>query len=1065
MSHYIISQAIEILIPSTVSGLSAHTDIGLFDNGDDTFSLKWSEVTLVGTGLTDLWTAGIIAPNGIGDIKKGERDCLRQGGCPEKYSGLSLIVLNNNQLILQLKELGITLNGMIAKLYTFEGTEADHGSHAITMDFRGTCSYEENTSWDEKLWRIEIKNNRYQRNAFIGTMINNDATNGNYPDAEDNQNNRIIPITYGNHLYDYPAKLIRSSSKETQYYNSMNKTAYSKYCTPEDQYIFPVIANYFGITENGSKTITVGYTGCFNVGDHITVYTGFPDGADKEIQSKTDISITVDGSNATSTAFTLINFIHDSNGSAASISYVIKIGLDKSGSAPLFPDPDDMDDFLPSLIDKWMKVEVGGASDSTSLVGKYRKISHFQMGPWANADALCLVTIFLDSVFEKNLNGNSTATATNNAWVSLSEIPFEYVADFWDCNGFLDIDGNVLTQSSILFYYDSDAKKHRQIASYGYDVDTSDTSNAKLIIDAKLFETDPETLSSFDIFPLKNLSEFEEANLTKWGQASYLNTSLGGSYDNIYSTDGTAYAGETHVKAYVPALDTGAPYDQDDTSYEYHNYYLYDYYHILAFEADIDFSKILMEYSSYYLGMNVETHAGAPGDGFTNSPLLIMMRRFIGNSEYVLSQTTGAKYCDEGTLGGVIENIPDWYYLVRTSDNDKSFYYVNTEAAQMRNIDGHSIFALPSITTINQLKSIYKIGLLFQHSAVGPAYHTFTLTIKELSLICKSTGSIKSDLYSIFGGRTYDDTWGTRKTATDLINNPIDLMEHFKRLQNGIEFGDTNESGKSYSPSMLIQTGATTGSYDDATLNTLKTYTPAYQIHDLNDAFTDRQIENICRSFHVCTYVNKTGYECISVLDLTSPAETITFDDIIPGSIGETIEPNASDIYCQPIMNYRFNYGSEKFDKSLLVTNIQETVFDAAYTPGISNTAHNLDVTTHDAEMIWNKARALYEKYRVIESCPKSFSDQKMLVTYEDAVRTLYTKLCWMDKVRQTLAVPYEKGRDYYFSQHVKIKLPHQTCNYTLECVIEEAVISKNKNRVDLQLVLLEDVPTAFFFE
>jgi hypothetical protein len=1096
MTAPIIIQAVKIIISPIPAGLPERTELGLYRDSSVSAELRWSEFPL--TGTTQTWKAGILSRGGIGDITAGELD-TRRGGNVVAYSGLNLVVLNNNQLILRLKELGVNVNGLTAEIWEFIGTDADSDVTSATLQFSGICEYETGSSWDENLWRIQVKNSRFKRNAFLGTIINNSADVGNYPNATDDMNGKIIPITIGKFAMQgdtpNPAKFIRTAGKKKAFTNSMNKISLSKYCTPEGQSAFPVVSNFCGYTTTGSNNINVwGATLFFTVGDHIKIWSGFSDGADKIINS-IDAgagTITVNGSAANATGITLMDFLHALDGiTTACLCYTIKIGLARNGAFPA-PTPvlDNMAGFMDSIVGKWLQCIIGGAIDNTSLVGRYRKIAHSQIIDWTIIGGECLVTVQLNSILEKNLSGNVTATATNQAWVSITNIPFEFENDVWPCAGFLDESRNITSNLKKLYVYKSDAsfleKKSysvdssgnlvintsnapigfKEIAPYGYNA--SGSNGNLVIIDAMQFENNPDSLISFDIIPINYLGLYAAATLANWGLPAYSNMDISGATSNAYWASGHLAS----ISAYTKTGNLINAYDKDDSTYVQF-YYLFsngsgvgpDYK--IAFEADVNIASLKHEYDGYFFGLNIESHIGAAGDGYINSPFIVAFRKFMGNRTDIINTTTGGKYTDEGTIGGKIKNLPDFYYTARTLDNNRAFFFTPVEIAQMRTLSGYTVFPI-SLSTIDQLNSILHFGIIFSAlSANNLSPIQATIKLFELALICKMSGSISNELYTLCSGRIFNSTWGSRKTAASLINNPVDIIEHWKRLQCGAEFGDTVEFGKAYSPSMLIKTGTGEGGFDSTILTSVKLFTPAYQITDAGDAWTDTQVSALCKTFNLCSYVDNSGYECITTLDKINPSETVAFADILPGSIGETKEPEVQDVYVQPVINYQYNYGSDKYDRQLIILSVQADTYDATYTPGIDNTLYTLDVShaTPDGEWIWNKCHALFLKYRQVEKCPDDFSNQKMIVTYVDAVRLLDKKLDWMGRTRQELAVTYTKGKSYFAGKHIKIKLPHQTANLSVECLIEKSTVSKRRDRVDLRVVLLEDVPTAFFFE
>jgi hypothetical protein len=1021
MSHYLTVHAIKIKIVPEISslvGMSNLDDYGIYINGDDTQEIRVSEVAVA--GLSELWTTGIIAQ--IGDrtkkISKGEN------GAVEEYSGLTVTFVNNNQLILRYKELGININGLRAELHEFIGTEADSDASSRDVIFTGTCAYEAASKWDENYWNVEIKNERMQRNAFVGTLISNDPVNGNFKDATDDMNGKTPPITIGKfQMFDgipYPAKFIRTGGKQTVISNAYDS---SNYYTPYGTNIFPI----------------VGFSAS---------YSGEP-----------------------------------------ALGYRVLMGFGYSGNPLLL---------YPTLVGKWIKIIEGSSTDgSLSLVGKYRRITATG-NPRILSGYGYTIDITIDSYFEQGPDFNDTVSATYQTWIQILNIPFVFSPDTWPCAGFLDDaePGVVSSEALNIFSYksnnsflerksydvDSDNKLiitssfapigFRKIASYGYEA-LSSSGNITLIINAILFNGDTSQMLSWDIFPLKNLAKYCDTTLGKWGLTSRIQ--VGSS--NLYGENDTGFPFTIDTNSDVSGTNwcdkSAATYLDLQIEVHKDGYYMHDLW--AAYEADIPIEKILFEYDSYYLGISMWSRSGDGASVYDASQVRFMMRRFVGALIETLPLAKSELYVDDNDGGG-INNLPDFYY--DSSTNNGNFFLVKSNSdwtSSPDNIYGHEIFKMNGIDSIDKLKAIYKIGFVFGTLKAANGYSIFKkyIHLNELAIICKMSVPIGNELYSLFAGRTFEDTWGSRKTAANLITNTVDVLEHFKRLQCGIEFGDTVEFGKAYSPGMLIKTGSgVEGSYDNAILDTVKTYSPAFQIHDTSKAYTDSICKEICRQFGLCTYTDIDGYECVTTIDAINPTETITFADIVTGSIGETKEPDLQDIYCQPIFKYRLNQGSGNFDQLMAVTNIQAASYDPSYTPGIDNTAHNLDVTTHDGEYIWNQCKANFNKYRHIEPCPSSFSDHDMVVLYADAVKIFSAKISRMGRKRNTCSVFYSKGKDYFAGKHIKIKLPFQTVNLSVEILLETVKICKRSiesggsaNRVDLSFVLLSDISTPFFFE
>jgi hypothetical protein len=316
-----------------------------------------------------------------------------------------------------------------------------------------------------------------------------------------------------------------------------------------------------------------------------------------------------------------------------------------------------------------------------------------------------------------------------------------------------------------------------------------------------------------------------------------------------------------------------------------------------------------------------------------------------------------------------------------------------------------------------------------------------------------------------FKGRIFNDTWGARKTASSLMQKPGDLIEHTLRLQNGSEDAADVEYGKEYWPSAPIKVSGD-GSFDDASLGPAGGTDPrnwlpndlilARQITSYDDCWTDEIINSLCQQCFLANYQDATGNECISYLPQSvGSLTTITLADII-GDIGEIEEPQPQDIFVNPIINYAYDQGSEKYIKQLQILNVNKVTFDEDYVLGfVSGDGY--------AEPLWWKCRQLWLKTRQIEKMPESISNCPWIDTYTGAIWYLNNLIDWMGKKRTSFAVSYVAGRLWYVSKHIKIQFPHQTDDLAIECVIEKITKSKNKNTVQVSVILLDEIQSEFY--
>jgi hypothetical protein len=258
---------------------------------------------------------------------------------------------------------------------------------------------------------------------------------------------------------------------------------------------------------------------------------------------------------------------------------------------------------------------------------------------------------------------------------------------------------------------------------------------------------------------------------------------------------------------------------------------------------------------------------------------------------------------------------------------------------------------------------------------------------------------------------------------------------------------------------------------------------------DDSKGWTEALGKQLCKTFGILSYIGPDGYECVESFapyGTSSPplaaGATIAFADLAERA-GEVTEPQIQDVFCEPSVEYGYDYGAGKYQQYLIVSNTNMPTWQAAYTPGYSNTttgtcnfsgveygydpfslfSYNGGALTgaiSDGEYIWTICRQLYLKYGQVEKCPSDFSECPLISTYADALYYAMYKLQCMRYRRISLSVFYGKGSGWHFGQHLAVSLPVLTppgSSYTVwnECVIEKIQKCKNQNRVKVNLVLL----------
>jgi hypothetical protein len=296
-------------------------------------------------------------------------------------------------------------------------------------------------------------------------------------------------------------------------------------------------------------------------------------------------------------------------------------------------------------------------------------------------------------------------------------------------------------------------------------------------------------------------------------------------------------------------------------------------------------------------------------------------------------------------------------------------------------------------------------------------------------------------------GVVYGDTWGGRRTATDQVIGVGNTIEFLLRKQN-------------WSTPLIKLSGI--GSFDDASMTILNSLPIAREVLSQSEAWTDTLIKSLCEEFFLYHYQDGAGYEClINIMSDKTPIHTITFTDCKDRGAFST--PDSSDIYCEPVINYAYDYATERYTKSLRVTNITESAWQASYTPGFTGT---------EGQAFWNRCKELYNKYGIINKVPSTISDSKWIVDYETAklrlnylTGTTDKNKTFVDKLRATLSIWYSVagGVDWIPGQRVNLLLPTETDGNTIECVIEKITKNRNNRTCNVTLILLDDIAEGDF--
>jgi hypothetical protein len=705
--------------------------------------------------------------------------------------------------------------------------------------------------------------------------------------------------------------------------------------------------------------------------------------------------------------------------------------------------------------------------DGDSGVGQIRQVTRFDDDPSSGYLRVTIKDVFYDQLLTGDDNSRS--------WVQFIKVVRNYNNDNWPCKNFLNASDGTSVSTPEVYSYGDD--KFSRIADYGFSVvNTSD--NNSLDVDGSQYSDNIDNLNSFLILPIVTISPEDTTDLTKW------NSGTKADYTGFTKRAPGVYSSSSHTLV-VPTnnwADSSSASDKDFSTYFQH--------HVEAYFSGVggegNYCKVLkftlpeipdnLDIKSIGIGINAYSKCDQPyilNMDLKNSMSIVLRRfantkdsdRILDNLDIGLGERDHIAY----PSGAHIDCLPDFYYESNTpSTKNLNFYRVASPEVvlgvnEYPDLTGYKTFQITDCT--KNIYNSYLEGAIFLHRQLSlgetSGYDDFNLI--ELAIILElNESSISKEIYSPASGRIFDNPWYSRKTNGDLIENPVDIIEHLKRLQDWSERCPISFNwGKQYPVNevtdyALIKTGAgIVGSFDNTALTSAKAFRPAFQIFDKNEAYTDTLVKKLCQTYNLCTRIDEAGYECIYPLTATTPSETILFEHIA-GDIGEVQEPQVQDVFCEPVVNYCYNPGADKLEKQLKISNIQAYANGGLWSASSSGFASEAN-----AKSVLDLCATLWGEFKQVEQCPTDFSDQRTITTYADALAYLLLKLDWMGKQRISIPLFYltyqalSLTQQFFFGQHININLPHQTNGVAVECVVERVTSNKNGNLCKLDLVIL----------
>jgi hypothetical protein len=309
-------------------------------------------------------------------------------------------------------------------------------------------------------------------------------------------------------------------------------------------------------------------------------------------------------------------------------------------------------------------------------------------------------------------------------------------------------------------------------------------------------------------------------------------------------------------------------------------------------------------------------------------------------------------------------------------------------------------------------------------------------------LFKKGNQDISKDVLTPIKGRIFNSTFSGRKTASDLIEHPVDLLEHICRLQ---DYRDTcpipiSGWGFQYADEPLIAI-TEFGSFENGELGAARMYALAGQIFDYDQGYTDKLKQNICSEFALANWQDNDGKERVISLPESklSPVHTITLDDITDRSKIKVQKISSNKIYAEPFVNYNKNPATEKYDNAIYIKNTSASIYNPDYVIGIQSSL--------EKEMLWNSCHSLALQCHSLNKPPSNMTDLIFANgdgAYTIAYNHLKNWINWQFCEEINFETHFNIAGSWQECTPINVLFSHQTNNISRSALVEESIVNPN---------------------
>lgn len=938
----------------------------------------------------------------------GQSVDISRGGNTSENVGGSVTIHNADRFNKYCLDNSIHFNGRPIKIWALIGSQYPTGNNFYPM---GTYECEK-PSWEVTKYNIPFRSNILTRNVNITKRVNTTE----YPQASKDIIGEAVPVAFGRimpsistngaWLDNNVARGIRCAD-QVDTVNFTNDTyltndIHLKIQTPDDAATRPV--KVFAV---GSSYSTIGYS----------VTTGvMPNTFDVHI-GKTSL------------------WWFGASTMALDVSYDVTSYFD----------------------DTYMHITDGAGQD------EYRKIAGAVIDTTNDGlrNNLGYLKLGVSDWFKQLPQGNNNymGSISNQSYCNLISIARQYAFETWPSYGFLDSTAASVSTNTNLFIYDSQVDKEADADTLRVKTNLKDSkfirvadnslrtndyaNNNTLDVDLKQYEGDYDSIKSYVVLPIRLpgwSTESLDTMKTDWGLDSSYTLKTG---DGLYHTGpapATTNGGDWNV---VPTnvFSINPPF-RAVLGKNTRKYAMCVKFRLPIIPNDFTFDKVYLgawcehtmgnyPYTSQSVGVTANIRYRRDWGPYSGATI------FSGNSLFGSNYRYKYEYI----------SLPD-FYLAGFGDGAGYYHYndghdifdANQTFTYVRKVCGYYNYEMAGIDSRDAYDSFGECMLMIE-TQLNSGDETIDLEIQKLAIIFEKTASLKDKVYSYFSGRTFNNTWDSRKTAANLMTSPVDYYEHACRLQRYVSDADSvNKTyGTAYANAPLIKTSGS-GSFDDTSdtnFTSVKAYNVSCQLLDYDKCYTEWIKRTICKNFNLMGYTDRNGYECIRsiVKSTTYPTKNLTLLDIYNRDTIKIVEPDPRNIYCEPFVRYNRNNATGKFDSLIAVNNTWKDAYAAGDVLGYATAPSTL----------WGYCHALYLKTGIIEKPSSDFTDL-WFVNGTDADTAAYQYLTnWVLSMSNPLIrfeVILDKCYNWELGDRFTIALPHQTQNLMVECILSRIIFN-----------------------